>query len=106
ARIALLALQQPADGLRAPFAGDHPGAIDPRRIVTNMLIVTAGEFRNPVALVVFMEAGDLLVHDSKHRIPLYRSVSNDDSFPRPSLAATSDNFAGRFRVRRQASSSS
>ena len=33
-----------------------------------MLIVTAGEFRNPVVLVVFMEAGDLLVHGSNYRI--------------------------------------
>ena len=47
--------------------------------MTNVLIVTAGKFRDPVALVVLMEAGDLLVHGSEYRgIPLRRPSPNDE----------------------------
>lgn len=40
-----------------------PGTIGPRRIVTHMLKVAAGEFCDPVAGIVLMKAGDFLLQE-------------------------------------------
>jgi hypothetical protein len=46
----------------ASLGCDHPGAFDPRRIVPNVLVMTALEFGNPVFLLVRMKSRDLSLH--------------------------------------------
>ena len=46
----------------APFRCDNPGPVGPRRIVANVLIVTALKLRYPMLLLVLVEANDRSVH--------------------------------------------
>lgn len=62
ADITLLALKLSVDDGSTAFRRDHPWAIDPRRIVACVLIVTALEFGNPVVFSVLVKAGDATFH--------------------------------------------
>ena len=70
AGVAFFTLQQPTDRFRAAFRGHDPGAIDPGRVVANMLIVAACKLRDPMALVVLVEAGDFLFHECASVLPM------------------------------------
>lgn len=50
-----------ADHGLAALRRDDPGPVDPRRVVAHMLMVAAGEFGDPVAGGVLVEAGDVLL---------------------------------------------
>ena len=60
--VALFAVQDHAEMLRAPFFGRHPGAAEKRRMVSHMLPVTAGQIGNPMAFFILVIADDGLVH--------------------------------------------
>lgn len=47
---------------------DDPGPVDPRRVVAHMLVMAAGEFGDPVADVVLVEAGDVLLQKLNVRV--------------------------------------
>ena len=42
----------------AAFGGGDPCAIGPRRVVANVLLVTAFEFGDPVVVLILVEADD------------------------------------------------
>lgn len=50
------------DLLCAPFRCHYPRAIGPGGVVTNVLLMAAFELRDPVAVLVLMEAGDFSIH--------------------------------------------
>jgi hypothetical protein len=59
---AFLAIQFGPERMGASLGSDYPGAIDPRRIVPNVLVVTTLEFGNPVSLLVRVKSRDLSLH--------------------------------------------
>jgi hypothetical protein len=61
--LAELARERLTKGGGAAFGRDDPGAIGPRRIVANVLIVPALELRDPVLFFVLMKTDDASVHD-------------------------------------------
>jgi hypothetical protein len=68
--IALFAFEHPAQHLFAPRPGLRPGTIDPRRLMTDMLAMSAFEFRHPVIFVVEMKACHRLFHNVAPRYPV------------------------------------
>ena len=60
--IALDAIESLSMKLGAAFVRNHPRTACPGWIVTNMLIVSAIEFGNPVLFFVLMEADDFSIH--------------------------------------------
>jgi hypothetical protein len=58
------AVQHLAEPCPASLFGEHPRAHLPWRIVPDVLVVTTGQLRDPVALIVLMKAGNRLLHDS------------------------------------------
>lgn len=62
ARVALLAFQPPPQHARASLPGQHPGAHGPGRIVAHVLEMPAGQFRDPVVVLVEVKTGDGLLH--------------------------------------------
>lgn len=62
AGIALHAIEQLTQHLRATLGIYHPSTVGPRRIVPHVLIVPAFKLRDPVLLVVLVETGNALVH--------------------------------------------
>jgi len=52
----------------AAYRRADPGPVDPRRVVAHMLVVAAGEFGDPVAGVVLVEAGDVLLQKFNVRV--------------------------------------
>lgn len=61
-RIAFLALELSSKSPRPTVRCHHPLASAPRRIVTNVLIVSALERSDPVVLLVLVKADDSLLH--------------------------------------------
>jgi hypothetical protein len=61
----LFAVQHLTDHSAAPFNGNHPGSLNPRRIVAHMLVVAAGELGDPIAFVVLVKAYDRLFQGGK-----------------------------------------
>jgi len=45
----------------ATFIGHNPGALDPGRVMTHMLVVPAGQAGDPVTLLVEMVTDDGLI---------------------------------------------
>jgi hypothetical protein len=60
--IALLAFETVSEHFVTSRLRRHPFANRPRRIVADVLVVTAGEMSDPVAFVVDVVAGDRLLH--------------------------------------------
>ena len=60
--IAIFALQLRAQVLITAFFRRYPRAAGPGWVVTQMLRVTTGEIRHPVAFVVLMVINDSLFH--------------------------------------------
>jgi len=60
--VALLARKQVTEHRCAPVCGSRPWAVDPGRIVANVLEVAAFELGNPVVFPVNVKAGDASVH--------------------------------------------
>jgi hypothetical protein len=60
--LALPAFKSLAKRPPAPFRRNDPGAIDPGRIMANVLIVSALQLRHPVPLFILMIANDALLH--------------------------------------------
>src|SRR3569832_560315 len=58
-RLALFAEETFAERRRTAFGCCCPRAVDPRRIMTHMLRMTALQVRHPVTLIVLMEPDDL-----------------------------------------------
>src|SRR5690606_20422883 len=56
------AVEQKSQHAGAALRGRHPGTVDEGRLVAHVLAVTAGEFGDPVAQLVLVVAGDLLLH--------------------------------------------
>ena len=55
-------VQDLAEPRAAALFGQHPRADLPRRVVPNMLVVTARQLGDPVVLIVLMKACDRLLH--------------------------------------------
>ena len=60
--VAFRAIQFRAERVGTSLGSYHPGAIDPRRIVPNVLVVTALELGNPVPVFVSVKSRDLSLH--------------------------------------------
>ena len=63
-RVAQHAVQHLAEPRAATLLREHPRPQLPRRIMPHVLVVAAGQFRDPVALIVLMKACDRLLHGS------------------------------------------
>lgn len=57
-----------AQVLSAACGSEHPGAGEKRRLMTNMLTMSASQVGNPVAVLVQMIADDGLIHSHLTRI--------------------------------------
>ena len=75
AAIALLAVEQLAKHERATLLANHPRPLNPRRPVSNVLEVAAGELRHPVPLSVEVEAGDGSIHATRIKMPVIAIAS-------------------------------
>ena len=62
--IALLAGKYGPEHAISAFDCRRPGTVGPRRVVADMLIVTACEFSDPMPLDILKEAYDSLVHEA------------------------------------------
>jgi hypothetical protein len=62
--VALAAIKRHAERGSTPFMRLGPGAVEPWRIVADMLVVTACKFGNPILGVIQMESDDRLLHCS------------------------------------------
>lgn len=51
-----------AQVLRTAYGREHPGAGEKRRLMTNMLTMSASQVGNPVAVLIQMIADDRLIH--------------------------------------------
>jgi hypothetical protein len=60
--ITLLASENSSKKIGTALWRDNPRTIGPWRIVPNVLVVTALEFRNPMLLFILMKADDPFVH--------------------------------------------
>ena len=60
--IASAASESLSKRFRTAFGRDDPWTVGPRRIVTNVLVVSALELGNPMLLFVLVEADDPSVH--------------------------------------------
>jgi hypothetical protein len=60
--LAFLAVEPKTKHLLSSACGCHPMANHPRRIVADVLIVTARKLSNPVSFVVLVIASDWLLH--------------------------------------------
>ena len=67
-----------AQVLSTAYGREHPGAGKKRRLMTNMLTMSASQVGNPVAVLVQMIADDRLVHKLTAGI---KSVASDSLFP-------------------------
>ena len=67
--VTLQAVEQMSQHLLSALDGDDPFANHPGRIVTDMLIVAAGELRNPMTFVIDVVSVNRLLH---------RRTSRDD----------------------------
>jgi len=70
---ALFAVQFPSQVAGAPRCRCHPRPVNPRRVVSNMLIMAASQFRHPVQIFILVVATDRLFHVG-YRVP--RRYSN------------------------------
>jgi hypothetical protein len=68
--IALLASENSSKKIGTALWRDNPRTISPWWIVSNVLVVTALEFRNPMLLFILMKADDPFVHGSLWRLTL------------------------------------
>lgn len=60
--VAQRAIERHAEAIGPPIGAHHPWPVLKRRTVTNMLIMPAGEFGDPLALVVLVVAADRAFH--------------------------------------------
>jgi hypothetical protein len=61
-RIALAAVEHLANPALAPFGRRHPGSIDPRRMVPDVLAMSAGEIGHPISLFVLVQGDNGAIH--------------------------------------------
>lgn len=62
ADVAFAAVQHLTNHRASTFRDRNPRTVDPRRIVANVLVMTAVEFSNPMLFVVLVKANDSLLH--------------------------------------------
>jgi len=62
-RVAFLAVEHCAECGRTARRGRDPWPTHPRRVVTYVLLMTALELRDPVALIILVEPGDFPFHE-------------------------------------------
>ncbi len=62
--IAQDAVQHLSEACAASLVGEHPRSHLPWWVVPDVLVMAAGQLRDPVALIVLMKACDRLLHDS------------------------------------------
>lgn len=60
--VALAAVEPDAKLVRSARRRQYPRPVLPRRVVADVLIVTAGEFGDPVVFNIEVEGGDGLLH--------------------------------------------
>ena len=61
-RVAFIAVERSAERGCPPLPGCDPRPIHPRRVVTNVLLMAALEFGDPVALLILVVPGDPSLH--------------------------------------------
>src|SRR5919108_641804 len=62
-RVAFLAVERCTERGCPPLRGCDPWPVHPRRVVAYVLLMTALEFGDPVALVILVVSGDSSVHE-------------------------------------------
>ena len=119
--IAFPAIQFGPERFGTSLSGCHPGAIDPRRIVPDVLVVATLELGNPVPFLVSVKSGDLSVHrlsagenlgslrgarlgcgrfcDPDIDAVVYRTVTRDPAFERAHNLTRRHSLRGRARLR-------
>lgn len=66
-RFALAALDGAPETLLAPCGRRHPGPLDPRRVMPDVLRMTACQVGHPVSLVILVEGDDGTIQTATSR---------------------------------------
>jgi len=69
-QVADFAVETPANVALTPLFAYHPGAVDPRWTVADVLVVATIQLRYPMALFVSMKGQNLSLHDAVLSVPL------------------------------------
>ena len=76
--IALLTVERFPQCVCAAVGGHDPWTVRPRRIVSNMLVVSALQLGDPVLLLVLVKSDDAPVHSASVAVRESRTTARDD----------------------------